>query len=123
MLPFTSTMAVCLLRGAGGENCQCSTAWPGATAHHPVCATRKIGWFCGGGWFGSGQPLGQVERAPCAYANEPGAMETPLNMQLPGPLHTSFCSIASKVVRSGVTVLVGTQLLAISDTRAYCRME
>src|SRR5438477_2814650 len=116
-------MAVCRLRGAGGENCQCSTAWPVATAHHPTCATRKIGWFCGGGWFGSGQPLGQVVRAPCACESEPGSTvycpPLSVNVHGAGPLHTPICSKASKVVRSGVTELVGTQLLAISDIRAF----
>src|SRR5439155_24579919 len=113
-LPFMSTIAVCRLRGAEGENCQCSTAWPGATAHRPICATRNV----------PPQPYWQVSRAPCACASEPASTVIPLkNVHGSGPLHTRLCTTASKVFRSCHTLPLGTQLLAIDCTSAFCSTE
>src|SRR5436305_14831376 len=99
--------------GAGGENCQCSTAWPGATAHRPIRATLKM----------PVHPHGQLLRAIFTQAREPGPTVMPRKVQLPGPLHTSFCAAESKVLKSPVTVLVGMQALSMPDTLAFCSIE
>src|SRR5438552_3039867 len=99
MRPFTSTISVSRLAGAVGENCQWRIAWPGAVPQNAMLATRNLPYAQ------SGQP----PKNPDAKARLPGSVVSPLKMQESGPLHTSFCSTVSKVVRSGVTVLVSTQ--------------
>ena len=47
--------------------------------------------------------------APEAKANEPALTGVPRKTQGLGPSHCSFCRTVSKVVRSGVTVVVVTQ--------------
>src|SRR5205085_12543504 len=83
--------------GAGGENCHCRVPVPPAAAHRVTCATRNSP---------GPQPLGQLLRAPEAKARFPGWILTPRMVQAPGPLHTSFCSGASKVLVSAATVVV-----------------
>jgi hypothetical protein len=84
--------------GAGGENSQRSVAVPGATAQKAILATRN-----------GGPEYGGLFSAPLAKAMVPGPTVFPRKIQLPGPLHTSFCSTASKTVLSAVTVFVSTQ--------------
>src|SRR5437868_10789010 len=120
MLLLKSTIFVSRMAGAGGANCQWMIAWPAAVAQKPTWAIRNICWSWGGGWSGSGQPDGQLIKAPEANANEPGATATPRKLQGLGPLQTSFCRVASKTDRSPVTVLVCTQLVPIEDTLAFC---
>lgn len=104
-----ATTSVSRVVGAGGENCQCSTAVPGATAQMPTWATRNV----------PPHPVSQLLSAPDAYANEPGSTAKPRNTHGLGPLHTSFCKLASNIVRSPVTVFVGTQAGKL-DIRTFC---
>ena len=95
--------------GSGGENCQWSTAVPGATAQKPMRATLNGGPLYGG-----------LSSAPEAKAAEPGGTILPRKLHGAGPLHTSFCSTASKTVLSGVTVPVSTHDVAIWSTLTFC---
>lgn len=52
--PARSTICVSRVMGAGGENCQCNTAVPGAIAHRPISASRNI----------PPQPTGQLRSPP-----------------------------------------------------------
>src|SRR3954466_8903265 len=102
---LSSTISVSRVTGAGGENCQCSTAVPGWVAQNAILATLKSGPLYMG-----------LRRAPEAKAIEPGPTVTPRNRQGLGPLQTSFCSTASNMVVSGVTVPVSTQEPAVAET-------
>lgn len=42
IFPLKSTIWVSRVIGAGGENCQCKIAVPGAIAHRPISATRNL---------------------------------------------------------------------------------
>jgi len=59
--------------------------------------------------------------APDAMAISPGSMSIPRKTQGLGPLHTSFCSVASKVLLSGRTVWAGTQ--PGEGTATFCSSE
>src|SRR3954452_23653546 len=102
---LSSTISVSRVTGAGGENCQCSTAVPGWVAQKATLATLKSGPLYMG-----------LRRAPEAKAMEPGPTVTPRNEQELGPLHTSFCRTASNTAGSPVTVLVSTQEPAVDET-------
>src|SRR3954447_20326420 len=91
-----SMISVSRMDGAGGENCHCSVPVPPVAAHKVICATLNSP---------GPQPLGQLPRAPDANARFPGRVFTPRNVHGPGPLHTSFCRTASKVLVSAATVV------------------
>src|SRR5439155_24436872 len=109
-LPNWSTTVLSRVTGSGGENCQCSTASPTAVAQNASCATRK-----------SPLGLGWVS-APDAKAMLPGLVGCPRNVQVPGPLHTSFWSMESKPDVSGVSVLVITPQPP-EPTNTFCSSE
>src|SRR5947209_19878466 len=104
------TMAVSRVGGAGGLNCQWSSAWPGATAQRPTWATRK--------W--PPQPSVQLLSAPEAKANEPGSTVTPRKMQERERVHKWISRVAAKVGTSDVTVEVKTQLVQMVETWTFC---
>src|SRR5438874_549303 len=93
---LTSIISLSRICGSGGENCQCRVALPALTAQKPIRATRNSP---------GPQPVGQLLKAPEAKAMLPGSVYTPRSMQAPGPLQTSFCRTASKVVVSALTVV------------------
>src|SRR5438552_18734985 len=107
MLPSGSTSSHSRLRGAEGGSCQCTTAWPGATAQKAIWATRK-----------SGPVYLMLILFPDANAPQPGSLIRPLKVHWPGPLHTSFCSDTSNTVLSIVTVLVSTH--PAEPTLTFC---
>src|SRR6478736_5852827 len=107
MSPEKATISVSRVGGAGGLNCQCSMAVPGAEAHQPTWATRKK----------PPHPSGQLFNAPEAKENHPGSLTTPRKRHVPGPLHISFWRAASKMLWSVVTVLVSVQVLVMVETR------
>src|SRR5436190_864300 len=105
--------SICVVRvmGADGPNCHRITASPGAIAHRPIWATGNI---CRG-LFSSGQPFGQLFKGKEAKAMDPAGVFNPRKVQLPGPLHISFCRVASKLVMLVASVLVTVQPDAIVD--------
>jgi hypothetical protein len=105
---FSSTTSLSRVIGDGGEKFHWITAVPDAIAQNAIWATRKSGPLYGG-----------LFRAPLANDAWPGVYVTPRNTQLAGPLHTSFWSVASKMVESTVTVLVSTQ--PVRPALTFCR--
>jgi hypothetical protein len=85
VVPPLSEILLLRLAGAGGENCQWTTASPIALAQKLICATRKS--------LEGGAP---VPKVPEAYAISPMA------------LSAVFCRVRLKVVRSGLTVVEAT---------------
>jgi hypothetical protein len=81
-----SVILLLRLAGAGGENCQWTTASPVVLAQKLICATLKS--------LDGGAPASKL---PEAYAISPV------------PLSATFCRSTSKVVVSGLIVVEGTQ--------------
>jgi hypothetical protein len=97
--------------GSGGENCQWIVKLPGAIAQKGIVAMRKSPVH---GVFGNVHPFND----PRAIAPHPTGVLMLRNTHGSGPLHHSFCRVVSKVLLSGLTPSVSTQLLPSALAKA-----